>query len=47
MSHFETEFKAIEKKRIDTSNKLATAKIVSEDLTHVKDLVFKNMDFTS
>jgi len=26
-------------------NKLATAKIVYENLNHVRDLVFKNMDF--
>jgi Tfp pilus assembly protein PilO len=42
---FEREFAALEKQRIVTSNKLATAKIVHENLNHVRDLVFKNMDF--
>jgi len=41
---YEARFKEIEKQRIVTSNKLATAKIVSENLNHVRDLVFKNMD---
>jgi hypothetical protein len=38
-------FLDLEKQRIVTSNKLATAKIVHENLNHVRDLVFKNMDF--
>ncbi|MBN1576475.1 MAG: type 4a pilus biogenesis protein PilO [Chitinispirillaceae bacterium] len=41
----EPQFLELEKQRIVTSNKLATAKIVSENLNHVRDLVFKNMDF--
>ncbi|MBN1306861.1 MAG: hypothetical protein JXA18_03020, partial [Chitinispirillaceae bacterium] len=41
----EPEFVELEKQRIITSNKLATAKIVSENLNHVRDLIFKNMDF--
>jgi len=45
LSKFEENFKEIEKKRIDVSNKLNTAKIISEDFPYVKDLVFKNMDF--
>ena len=45
IAKLEPQFIAIEKQRIITSNKLATAKIVSENLNHVRDLVFKNMDF--
>jgi hypothetical protein len=44
-SKLETKFVELEKQRIITSNKLATAKIVYENLNHVRDLVFKNMDF--
>ncbi len=44
-SRFVPRFKEIEKQRIVTSNQLATAKIVSENLNHVRDLVFRNMDF--
>lgn len=44
-SRFVPRFKAIEKQRIITSNQLATAKIVSENLSHVRELVFRNMDF--
>ncbi len=39
------QFVALEKERIETSNRLATAKIVYENLNHVRDLVFENMDF--
>lgn len=39
------EFKTLEKERIIISNKLATAKIVQENLNHVKELVTHNMDF--
>lgn len=45
VSQMEPQFIELEKKRIITSNKLATAKIVYENLNHVRDLVFKNMDF--
>src|SRR3954464_566490 len=44
-SRFVPRFKEIEKQRIITSNQLATAKIVSENLKHVRDLVFRNMQF--
>jgi hypothetical protein len=44
-SRFVPRFKSIEKQRIVTSNQLATAKIVSENLNHVRDLVFRNMEF--
>jgi hypothetical protein len=44
-SKFEQKFIELERERIITSNKLATAKIVYENLNHVRDLVFKNMDF--
>ena len=45
LTGFQEKFKEIEKQRIDVSNKLNTAKIISEDFPYVKDLVFKNMDF--
>lgn len=44
-SRFVPRFKEIEKQRIITSNQLATAKIVTENLAHVRELVFRNMDF--
>jgi hypothetical protein len=44
-SRFVPRFKEIEKQRIITSNQLATAKIVSENLNHVRDLVYRNMEF--
>lgn len=44
-SRFVSRFKAVENARIITSNQLATAKIVSENLNHVRDLVYKNMEF--
>lgn len=44
-SKFVPRFKELEKNRIVTSNQLATAKIVSENLSHVRELVFRNMDF--
>jgi hypothetical protein len=44
-SKFVDRFKQIENDRIITSNQLATAKIVSENLNHVRNLVFRNMDF--
>lgn len=43
VSKFTERFKEIEKQRIITSNKLATAKIVHENLYHVRDLVLRNM----
>jgi len=45
VSKFQEKFRELEKQRIITSNKLTTAKIVHENLFHVRDLVFKNMDF--
>jgi Pilus assembly protein, PilO len=44
-SKFAARFKEIETQRIITSNQLATAKIVSENLDHVRGLVYKNMEF--
>ena len=44
-SRFVPRFQEIEKQRIITSNQLATAKIVSENLNHVRELVFRNMSF--
>jgi Tfp pilus assembly protein PilO len=46
VSAFKKTFKKLETQRIVTANKLTTVKIVSENLNHVRDLVFKNMDFT-
>jgi hypothetical protein len=45
VAKLESQFMELEKQRIVTSNKLATANIVYENLNHVRDLVFKNMDF--
>lgn len=44
-SRFVPRFQEIERQRIITSNQLATAKIVSENLNHVRQLVFRNMSF--
>lgn len=44
-SRFVPRFKELEKERIITSNQLATAKIVSENLDHVRELVFRNIEF--
>jgi Tfp pilus assembly protein PilO len=44
-SRFIPRFKTLETQRIVTSNQLATAKIVSENLNHVRELVFQNMEF--
>lgn len=45
ISKYREKFKELEKQRIITSNKLATAKIVRENLNHVRELIFENMDF--
>lgn len=45
IASFTKKLEALESKRIAISNKLATAKIVQENLNHVRDLVFENMDF--
>jgi Tfp pilus assembly protein PilO len=45
MPKFRERFLETEKQRIITSNKLTTAKIVQENLNHVRELVFENMDF--
>lgn len=45
VADFEPTFKKLETQRIITSNKLASAKIVYENLNHVRDLVQKNMIF--
>jgi hypothetical protein len=42
---FQKQFQALEKERILTANKLATAKIIQENLNHVRDLVLQNMTF--
>jgi Tfp pilus assembly protein PilO len=45
LAELEDRFMSFERQRIEISNKLATAKIVHENLNHVRDLVFENMDF--
>lgn len=45
ISRFQPRFKEVERQRIVVSNQLATARIVSENLKHVRDLIFRNMDF--
>jgi Tfp pilus assembly protein PilO len=45
LSKFEKKFISLERERIVTSNQLATAKIIAENLNHVRDLVFQNMIF--
>jgi hypothetical protein len=45
VAKYEPVFKELETQRIITSNKLASAKIVYENLNHVRDLVEKNMIF--
>ncbi len=45
VSKLKEEFLKLEKERIETSNKLTTAKILQENLNHVRDLIFENMDF--
>jgi len=44
MPRFKSEFTRIEKERIIVSNKLATAMIVQENMNHVRDLIFNNME---
>jgi Tfp pilus assembly protein PilO len=44
-SKLHEEFKQLEKKHIVVSNKLATAKIIDENLNHVRELIYKNIDF--
>lgn len=45
ISKFEEKFRKLEEEYLVTSNKLTTVRIIHEDLNHVRDLVFKNMDF--
>lgn len=37
------QYEQIEKERLETANKLTTARIIHENLNHVRDLIFKNM----
>lgn len=39
------QFEQLERKHIVVSNKLATAKIIDENLNHVRELIYKNIDF--
>jgi len=45
LNRFLKEYNRVQKEWIVTSNKLATAKIVHENLNHVQELVFQNMEF--
>ncbi|MBD3420964.1 MAG: type 4a pilus biogenesis protein PilO [Chitinivibrionales bacterium] len=45
VAQYEKKYKHLEQQRINTANKLTTAKIVQENLNHVEELVFLNMDF--
>ncbi|MCL2182927.1 MAG: hypothetical protein FWB85_05590 [Chitinispirillia bacterium] len=45
MPKYKQQFLEIEKQRITISNQLMTIKIVQEDMNHVRDLIFSNMDF--
>ncbi len=45
VSKMEERFHKLEDDIIETSNKLTTAKIVSENMHHVRDLIVKNMEF--
>ncbi|MBN1129879.1 MAG: type 4a pilus biogenesis protein PilO [Chitinispirillaceae bacterium] len=45
VKNLKKEFLTLEKERIETTNGLATARIVHENLNHVRDLVFENMEF--
>jgi hypothetical protein len=45
ISQLKKRFLDLERDRIITSNKLATANIVHENLNHVKDLITYNMEF--
>lgn len=45
VSKFQEKFRKLEEEYLVTSNQLTTVKIIHEDLNHVRDLVFKNMDF--
>jgi Tfp pilus assembly protein PilO len=45
LTGLKTKFNALEEERIVTANQLASARIVYENLNHVRDLVFKNMEF--
>jgi Tfp pilus assembly protein PilO len=42
---YRTTFRELQDQWITTANKLATAKILHENLNHVRELVFENMDF--
>jgi Tfp pilus assembly protein PilO len=42
---YQRTFEELQKQSITTANKLATAKILHENLNHVRELVFENMDF--
>ena len=46
MPRFKNEFERVEKERIIVSNKLATAMIVQENMNHVRDLIFNNMEIS-
>ncbi len=45
LSRFKTRYQEIQADKVRTSHQLATARIISENLPHVRDLVFHNMEF--
>lgn len=47
LTSYKRDFTDLEQHWITTANKLATAKILHENLNHVRELVFENMDFTA
>lgn len=38
-----TQYEEVEKQRLEVANKLTTARIIQENLHHVRDLIFSNM----
>ncbi len=47
LTRYKRDFADLERHWITTANQLATAKILHENLNHVRELVFENMDFTA
>jgi hypothetical protein len=45
LSRFKDRYQKIQSEKIQTSHQLATARIISENLPYVRDLVFHNMEF--
>lgn len=45
LSRFKVRYQKIQDEKVKTSHQLATARIISENLPQVRDLVFHNMEF--